>query len=82
MKKCLKTITKKHLWGINEISAKFSGTVGYYRTYVLKCTACDLIDDRITYTSSPPYHSSDRTLKHLLDKQNSIEKKSLRGKKL
>ena len=72
--RCPKTVTKKHLWEPFGIHAEFSGTVGYYRTYVLKCKSCDLTDDRFKYRSSPPYHSMDRVLSTLLENQKKVLK--------
>ncbi len=66
--KCIKTITKKHLWSPFEIRAE-CGTVGYYRTYVLKCEACGIVDDRFKYESSPPDHSETQILDNLLKQQ-------------
>lgn len=48
--KCLLTVSGKHVWEPLQINSSFTGTVGYYLTYVLKCAACSIVDDtdRIT----------------------------------
>ena len=43
--KCPKSISKDHVWEPLSINSSFTGTVGYYVTYVLKCAACDIVDD-------------------------------------
>src|SRR3990167_5702243 len=49
---CLKTITKKHKWEAVEYNASFTGTVGYDRSYALKCIACGIVNDQVSTTVS------------------------------
>ena len=65
---CTKTVSKQHIWEPFEIHAEFSGTVGYYRTYVLKCITCDRVNDRFRETSSPPTHNMNNVLNRLLER--------------
>ena len=75
MKKCKNTVSGKHLWIALEVSRSFSGTVGSDIIYVLKCTPCDLVDDRNkTSMSTLAGIQEENVIRALLEMQKESER--------
>jgi hypothetical protein len=48
--KCEMSTNGKHVWIALKTSNSYTGTVGYFNTYVLKCVGCGCVEGRSRYT--------------------------------